>query len=99
MNRRLAILTLTLTAALLLAAMTGCSSDPLRPSTGNVRILLTDAPIDLSTVSAVNVTIDEMWLMPADSDDGGAVRMPMVAGGGTHPYILRPVINLVGVDG
>jgi hypothetical protein len=47
-----------------LATIGGCSSsDPTSPTTGNVRVLLTDAPMDLSTVSAVNVTLQEMILV------------------------------------
>jgi hypothetical protein len=49
---------------LVAAATSGCSSpDVTTPSTGNVRVLLTDAPIDLSMVSAVNVTLQEMILV------------------------------------
>ncbi len=37
-------------------------------ATGNLRILLTDAPMDLSNVEAVNVTIDEVLVYPAMMD-------------------------------
>ncbi len=54
----------------LLAGLIACSaSDPTGSGSGSVRVLLTDAPLDLSTVSAVNVTITEFVLYAADDDD------------------------------
>ncbi len=37
-------------------------------ASGNLRILVTDAPMDLSNVEAVNVTIDEVLVYPAMMD-------------------------------
>ena len=54
---------------MILAAAGGCSSDPMSPSSGSVTVLLTDAPIDLSQVSGVWVTLDELLLYGEDSDD------------------------------
>ena len=76
MNRKLAILSLTLTVALLLVAMTGCSSDVMRSSSGTVRVFLTDAPIDFANVTAVNVTLKEMILFHADDTSGTTMKMP-----------------------
>ena len=68
MNRpRELILGLSLAAFAALAI--GCSSDPNSPSTGQVSVLLTDAPIDMTGVSAVRVTVDEILLF-ADADAG-----------------------------
>ena len=76
MNRKLAILSLTLTVALLLVAMTGCSSDMMRSSSGTVRVFLTDAPIDFANVTAVNVTLKEMILFHADDTSETTMKMP-----------------------
>ena len=45
----------TLAVAAILVVLAGCGSDPTSPSAGTVSVFLTDAPIDLSTVSAVEV--------------------------------------------
>jgi hypothetical protein len=62
--------TFGVTLLFLIAAVSfGCSSsDVTTPSTGGVRVLLTDAPIDLSTVSAVNVTLQETILVGNGND-------------------------------
>jgi len=78
MNRNwLAIPTL-----LLLLAGLGCS-DPTSPQTGQVQVLLTDAPIDLSGVTAVNVTIESLELFQSDTadDDGMEMERPGVSTG------------------
>ena len=70
--------------ALLVVAATACSSDPTSPSSGTVNVLLTDAPLDLSGVNAVNVTLEEMVLFGSDDsemDDGG-MEMPLRAATG-----------------
>lgn len=68
---------------LMLGAATSCSSDDVvSPSTGRVNVLLTDAPLDLATVNAVNVTLVELLVFPRDdegSDDDG-MKMSIVAG-------------------
>lgn len=81
MNRKLALFALTLTVAILLAAVSGCSSDATRTASGNVRIFLTDAPIDFTGVTAVNVTLEKMILVPADDDSGMEMSMPAVTTG------------------
>lgn len=57
--------------ALALLAIPGCSSDDPQSGSGNVNIFLTDAPIDLSNVSEVNVTFDELTLYPAGGNGEG----------------------------
>ena len=59
---------------LLLAAGLGCS-DPTSPQTGQVRVLLTDAPIDLSSVTAVNVTVQSLELFQTDTADTAGMEM------------------------
>ena len=72
--KRMAMLVLTVAV---LAAVIACSgNDPTGAGSGNVQVLLTDAPLDLSTVSAVNVTITEFVLYPVDDED------PMAEGTG-----------------
>lgn len=82
---------LLVTVILSLVAAAGCSSDEVTSSsTGRVNLLLTDAPLDLSTVSAVNVTLTEVLLYardPENPDDGG-VKMRLTAGEGTALNLL-----------
>ncbi len=57
------------TAILALATLSHCSSSPLAPA-GSVRVFLTDAPLDLAGVTAVNVTLSQVVLFPAgDGED------------------------------
>jgi hypothetical protein len=74
-----------LVLAALTIALIGCGSDPTTPSTGTVTVLLTDAPIDLSGVSAVEVTLDHMVLFGnrgiVDDEDGLQMGMPGVSAG------------------
>jgi uncharacterized protein DUF4382 len=67
---------------LALAIAFGCS-DPTAPQAGRVMVRLTDAPIDLSNVVAVKVTIDSMELFPvgASDDDGMEMERPGVMTG------------------
>ena len=81
MNRKLAWVTLTLTVALILAAVSGCSSDVTQSTSGNVRILLTDAPIDFADVTAVNVTLEQIVLFQAGEVSGMQMGMPGVTTG------------------
>jgi hypothetical protein len=79
---------LRLTAPVVLLALlggAGCSDDPTSPSTARVSVRLTDAPIDLSTVNAVNVTLDRIILfgdagMQSD-EDGMEMDRPTVEDG------------------
>lgn len=66
-------------ATVLLAGFIACDADPTRPDTGSFRILLTDKPLDLSTVTAVNVTLSEFQLYPTDG--GGPVALQLTEGG------------------
>jgi hypothetical protein len=64
---------LTLIVLLALLAAPACN-DPSSPSTARVSVLLTDAPLDLDTVNAVNVTLDRIILFGhagAEGDDEG----------------------------
>jgi hypothetical protein len=66
------------------AAMAACSSGTTSPNHGSVAVLLTDAPIDLTGVKAVNVTLKNMILYPPDQtgDSGGdPMTMQNVAAG------------------
>jgi hypothetical protein len=80
MNRKnLAILSLVLVPILGVMLMTACSDSTSGRST--VSVLLTDAPIDLSGVSAVNVTLTGVLLQPAGDANGGSVILPLVLEG------------------
>lgn len=81
MNRKLALFAFTLTVAIILAAVAGCSSDATRSASGSVRVLLTDAPIDFSDVTAVNVTLEKMILFQQDDTNGMEMAMPGVTTG------------------
>ena len=76
--------TAILIALVALAGAAGCN-DPTSPSTGHVQVLLTDAPIDLSTVNAVNVTLDKVILFGSgemvDDQDGMEMERPSVEAG------------------
>jgi len=50
------------------------SSSPLAPA-ANVRVFLTDAPLDLSGVSAVNVTLSQVLLFPEGVEEDGAILL------------------------
>ena len=69
-------------AMLFLAALAtaACSGSDMGPSSSNLRILLTDAPIDLTGVTAVNVTIDEVTLYPGDESAGDEGGVPVDGG-------------------
>jgi hypothetical protein len=81
MNRRLALFAFTLTVAIILAAVAGCSSDATRSASGSVRILLTDAPIDFADVTAVNVTLEKIILFEQNDANGTNMGMPGVTTG------------------
>ena len=78
-NRRLAVITLMLSIALILSAMTSCSSSSMGGD-GFVRVRLTDAPLDLSNVSAVNVTVREVTLKGEEDDEGESERLTLTGG-------------------
>ena len=69
----------------LMIVLIGCGSDPTQPATGTATILLTDAPIDLSEVTAVEVTLDQMVLFGnqgmVDDEDGMEMERPGVTTG------------------
>lgn len=54
----------------LLPWLGACDSGGPSSGSGNVRVLLTDAPIDLTGVSAVNVTFTSLVLYPASTATG-----------------------------
>ena len=74
-----------LTILVLMIALAGCGTDPTSPSTGTVNVLLTDAPIDLSEVTAVEVTLINMVLFGnegmVDDEEGIAMEQPGVSAG------------------
>ncbi len=70
---------LALAGALVLAG--ACSDDPTGSGTGHVSVYLTDAPIDLTGVTAVNVTITEIVLFPAGAEDGAGIPLDLTATG------------------
>lgn len=69
----------------LMIVLAGCGSDPTEPSTGTVNVLLTDAPIDLSEVTAVEVTLVNMFLFGnegiVDDEEGVAMKKHGVVAG------------------
>jgi len=76
---KLALVTLALVLALILAATTSCSNDTVA-GTATVQVFLTDAPLDLTTVNAVNVTVTELSLRTADDADGDSEKLTLVGG-------------------
>ena len=62
--------TLVLLVALF-AALAGCSGDGTSHGTamGDIEVRLTDAPIDISTVESVNVTLTGVIVYPGDTSD------------------------------
>src|SRR5689334_18518501 len=60
---------LGLTALILLCACSGSGNGSAGAGTGTVQIHMTDAPIDLSTVQSVNVTIAGVTVFPEESSD------------------------------
>ena len=72
MTRHLALGLIVLVSA---ASLGGCDNGTMSgPS--NVTVLMTDAPIDLAGVSAVNVTLSGVVLYPADAEgDVGGVEL------------------------
>ncbi len=92
MRRFVMIFILVVTAA----AMAACSSDSTTtPSRGNVAVLLTDAPLDLTGVKAVNVTLKDVILYPVEaagtSGDSAGTPLEMknvVAGAGLTVNLL-----------
>ncbi len=76
MNKKLFVL---LSLALVLALLTISCSDGSSPGGNNVVVRLTDAPIDLTGVSAVNVTLTGVSLH-AEGDDGKSTKLSLTAG-------------------
>jgi len=98
--RRVQLFGFVLLAAALVLGLAACSSGNLSSNGGNLRVFLTDAPIDLGGVSAVNVTFTGMTLYPVDDgmmsqgEDGG---MPMEM----NPQVMLDggTINLLDYQG
>lgn len=79
--------------ALVAAVVTvnACHSDTTEAPSGTVRINLTDAPIDLTGVSAVNVTVSDVLIYPVEDSDDGAVELtggPISVAGGLTLNLL-----------
>lgn len=57
----------------LAAGLAACNSGTTSAPAGTVRVNITDAPIDLTGVTAVNVTVSDVLVYPTDgtSDEGG----------------------------
>jgi hypothetical protein len=70
---------LALAVALTLVPLASCTDGNLGGN-GTIRVFLTDAPLDLSTVSAVNVTVTELSLRTAENDEGDSERLTLVGG-------------------
>lgn len=79
---RPAVISVLLAACLVLAL--SCSSGSGSAGTGIIQVNMTDAPIDMTNVEKVEVTITDVIVYPGDDDD-----MPSVNGGPivllTHP--------------
>ena len=73
MNSKTALLLLALAA---LAGTVACN-DSSMGGQGGVSVYLTDAPLDLTGVSAVNVTLSGVVLYPGDAGqgDGGGIEL------------------------
>src|SRR2546425_266986 len=78
----------TLAAALLLYGCNGMARRSSRASagTGMLQVRLTDAPIDLTTVRSVNVTITGVTVFPEESTD----LMTMLPEPGPIPLMTHP---------
>lgn len=83
---------LALLAALMLV-LPGCSSSDsaTSSSSGNVSVFLTDAPLDLEGVSAVNVTLGDVVLYPAaeGTDDTPGFRLQVLPADGADKVVLN----------
>ncbi len=74
----------SLVALIALGASTACSTGSNSPGMGTVSVYLTDAPIDLTEVHAVNVTVSGIVLYASDSGDDNGVALdngPIALGG------------------
>ena len=61
-------------------ASAACSSSDVDSATASLRLLLTDAPIDLPGVTAVNVNVESVTLYPDDASDGDDGAVPIAGG-------------------
>jgi hypothetical protein len=86
--KKLSTILLASAALVFLAVACSSSDDPTGGGSGQVRILLTDAPLDLSTVSAVNVTLTEFLLYPADEPEDGSGIVMSTPGEGSETLNL-----------
>jgi hypothetical protein len=66
-----------LAALAALSMLSGCNNNDSASGQARVSLLLTDTPIDLTGVEAVNVTISSVTLYPTDSsgDDSGGIEL------------------------
>lgn len=70
--------------ALALSCSSGSAS--VAAGTGTIQIQMTDAPLDLSNVEKVEVTITDVIVYPGDANDG----MPVVEGNGPIELMTHP---------
>jgi len=77
----------TLLILFALVVLTISCSDSSSPGGNNVSVLLTDAPIDLTGVSAVNVTLTGVSLH-AEGEDGETTKLSLTAGEDTVVNLL-----------
>ena len=82
---KLALVTLALVLALILSTMTSCANDSMS-GTATISVFLTDAPLDLTMVSAVNVTVTEVSLRTAEDENGDTERLTLVP---DEPWIIN----------
>jgi hypothetical protein len=67
-------------SALTSAALVACSTGSMSGGQAGVSLYLTDAPLDLTGVSAVNVTISGVVLYPSEAGNGDAGGIEMESG-------------------
>jgi len=82
---RLSLIPFALALILIFSAMTSCANDGVS-GIGTVQVFLTDAPLDLSTVSAVNVTVTELSLKTAADENGNTEKLSLVGG---EPWVVN----------
>jgi hypothetical protein len=89
---------LPLVGLLTIAGLAGCNTDNSSPGgPGTVAVYLTDAPIDLANVSAVNVTLSGVVLYPADSGSDESAGIELESGPISLPGDLT--LNLLDFQG
>jgi hypothetical protein len=75
-------------ALMIIVPMTMSCSDSTLSGNSTVSVLLTDAPIDLTGVSAVNVTLTGVTLQTADDFDGDGTKLSLMSDGDMFVNLL-----------